>query len=78
MSPSVALQFEQERIAQNDAAFCDWATMGAEDAQAVKAPKYVNDAYIAGYVRAIKELPLKFDGAIARMQHQNFGHFDEF
>lgn len=66
MAPLEVAYINQERIEQTDAAYCEWATWGAEDATSGELPCFTNDAYLSGYVQAIKALPLHPDGTIAQ------------
>lgn len=51
MSFSIALQVDQERIEQSDAAYCQWADWGAEDAASGEKPCFNNEAYRLGYTQ---------------------------
>ncbi|MEL6382439.1 MAG: hypothetical protein AAFQ89_08195 [Cyanobacteria bacterium J06626_18] len=80
MAIPTAAWLDQERIEQAEAAYCEWATWGAEDAVSGERPCSTNDAYLSGYVQAIKALPLNKDGKIVRNICSTASHFsfDEF
>ena len=66
MAPFEATCIDQERIEQTDVTYGEWAIWGAEDARAGKLPSYANDAYLSGYVQAIKTRFRHPDGTIVR------------
>jgi hypothetical protein len=66
MTPFEAEQVNQEQIEQREFAQIEWESEGAADAAFGVLPRYVDEAYLAGYVRATKELPTKPDGTIDR------------
>lgn len=66
MTPFEADYVNQQQIERSEAARCDWEMMGATAATAHDLPQYANDAYLAGYLWATKQLPCNPDGTIER------------
>jgi len=72
-------ELEQERTEANDAARCEWRSLGATDAAFGTLPQYANDAYLAGYCTKLKELPRDESGKLSHYkptQHFAFGYVD--
>lgn len=72
-------QVNQAQVEQQEAIRVEWESEGATDAAFGVLPRYVNEAYLAGYVRATKELPINTDGTIDRQTRSMFeyGHRDD-
>lgn len=79
MTPFEADQINQEQVEQREAARIEWESEGATDAAFGVLPRYRDEVYLAGYVRATKELPTKPDGTIDRQTRPMFeyGHQGE-
>ena len=70
---------DQDRIAQADAAQCEWAAMGATDTAFGALPQYANEAYLGGYCIKLKELPTDEAGRLVHYsprKHFAFGYVD--
>lgn len=79
MTPFEAEIEDQERIERNEDAYIEWASLGVTDAAFGELPMYTNDAYLAGYVRGTKTLPVNLDGTIVRhLPAPVEQQFDEF
>ncbi|MEL6224713.1 MAG: hypothetical protein AAFR31_18940 [Cyanobacteria bacterium J06627_8] len=65
MTPYQVALANQDRFNQSDAARCEWASQGFTDGVFGELPQYSNDAYLAGYVRGVKSMPLNHDGTIS-------------
>ena len=79
MTPFEAAIEDQERIERNEESYIEWNSLGATDAAFGELPMYANDAYLAGYVRVIKTLPVNPDGTIIRrLPAPVEQQFDEF
>jgi hypothetical protein len=79
MTSFEADQINQEQFEQREAAQAEWEVEGATDAAFGFLPRYTDEAYLAGYVRATKELPVKPDGTIDRHTRPmyEYGHQGE-
>jgi hypothetical protein len=79
MTPFEADHINQEQVEQRETAQNEWESEGATDAAFGVLPRYTHEAYLAGYVRATKELPLKPDGTIDRQTRlmYEYGHGGE-
>ncbi len=72
-------EIDQERIEANEAAQCEWRSLGATDAAFGTLPQYANDAYLAGYCTKLKELPKDESGKLIHhkpTRHFAFGYVD--
>jgi hypothetical protein len=69
-----------EMAQQADAAYSDRYLEGSTDAAFGHLPEYADDAYLAGYIAKLKELPKGDDGHIQHYsprQHFAFGRMDD-
>jgi hypothetical protein len=73
MTPEQAYTAEQEQREANYTIMEDWRSLGAIDAAFGDLPQYKNDAYLEGYIKAIKELKCDRTGRIQHyLPQQNF------
>ncbi|MEM9008021.1 MAG: single-stranded DNA-binding protein, partial [Cyanobacteria bacterium P01_F01_bin.86] len=75
MAPFEAACVDQERIEQAEASYCAWVDWGTEDARAGILPGYANNAYLSGYIQAIKTRPLSPNGTIVWNMRSTTFHF---
>jgi len=77
--PAFIDSIQAEMAAQADAAREEFYLDGATDAAFGRLPEYAHEAYLAGYVAKLKELPTDTTGRLihyAPQQHFAFGYID--
>ncbi|MGB3491478.1 MAG: hypothetical protein WBA57_02035 [Elainellaceae cyanobacterium] len=79
MLPAFIDSIQAEMAEQADAAREEFYLDGATDAAFGQLPEYAHDAYLAGYVAKLKELPTDANGRLihyAPQQHFALGYMD--
>lgn len=79
MTPSEIYAEDQVRVEQADAAYQERYFDGCTDAASGQLPQYANEAYLAGYVAKLKELPTDPMGRLIHYsprQHFAYGWVD--
>lgn len=64
MTPEIAYQIDQERIDAEDAIAEELKLNGITDGAFGYLPQYTDNAYLAGYIQGIKQLPRDTSGRI--------------